>query len=276
MTNSKELFKELLNKIELADREEAVATLYHLLDAKCGITRADIMAGKIAKEEFSFFEKDILRINQHEPIQYITQTAWFRNRKFKVTDAVLIPRPETEELVALVVREQKSKPVILDVGTGSGCIAISLALEIEDAKVMAIDVSEEALLVAEENARLLHASVKIVQADFLNDTTLPSELDLLVSNPPYVMQKEKETMHQNVLNFEPHVALFVPDQDPLLFYRALAEKGRKILKEEGKVLAEINPLLATETKSLFESLDYRNVMLIKDLEGKDRFVIATR
>lgn len=276
MTNSKELFKELLNKIKLTDREEAAAILYHLLDAKCGVSRAEILIGKTLKENLSFFENDIQRINQHEPIQYITQTAWFRNRKFKVTDAVLIPRPETEALVDLIVDEKKDKPSILDVGTGSGCIAISLALEVPNAKVVALDVSQEALLIAKENAKLLQANVQFIQADFLSEALTLPEIDFLVSNPPYVMQKEKESMHPNVLNFEPHQALFVEDHDPLIFYKALAEKGQKALKKEGKVFAEINPLLASETKLVFETFGYRDTTLIRDLEGKDRFVVATK
>lgn len=193
-----------------------------------------------------------------------------------MTDAVLIPRPETEALVDLIVDEKKDKPSILDVGTGSGCIAISLALEVPNAKVVALDVSQEALLIAKENAKLLQANVLFIQADFLSEASTLSEIDFLVSNPPYVMQKEKESMHPNVLNFEPHQALFVEDHDPLIFYKALAEKGQKALKKEGKVFAEINPLLASETKLVFETFGYRDTTLIRDLEGKDRFVVATK
>jgi release factor glutamine methyltransferase len=137
-------------------------------------------------------------------------------------------------------------------------------------------VSEQALAVAKENTLLLKAQVKFTQADFLKDDLKIPELDFLVSNPPYVMNAEKQEMNSNVLNHEPHLALFVPDSNPLLFYKALAEKGKSLLKQNGKVIAEINPLLAKETKQLFEQINYKNVNLIKDLEGKDRIVIATR
>jgi release factor glutamine methyltransferase len=276
MTNSKELFQEVVNKITMEDRSEAVVIAYHLLEEKLGITRNDILLGKATLASIEKLSDEINRINSHEPIQYITGTAWFRNRRFKVNPSVLIPRPETELLVDEVINHKVKPTTILDVGTGSGCIAISLALEIPDSNIFAIDVSEQALAVAKENTLLLKAQVKFTQADFLKDDLKIPELDFLVSNPPYVMNAEKQEMNSNVLNHEPHLALFVPDSNPLLFYKALAEKGKSLLKQNGKVIAEINPLLAKETKQLFEQINYKNVNLIKDLEGKDRIVIATR
>ncbi len=276
MANSKELFQEVVNKISLEDRSEAAAIAYHVLEEKLGITRNDILLGKPTATSIDKLSNEIQRINSHEPIQYITGTAWFRNRKFKVNPSVLIPRPETELLVQEVINQKVKSPTILDIGTGSGCIAVSLALEIPDSKVFAVDVSEQALAVAKENAQLLKANVEFVQADFLKGDLKMPDLDFLVSNPPYVMENEKQDMNSNVLNYEPHLALFVPDSNPLLFYKALAERGRHLLKQNGKIMAEINPLLAKETKELFEQNDYQEVKLIKDLEGKNRMVTAIR
>lgn len=275
MTNSKKLFQEVANKIKIVDRSEATAIVYFLFEEKLGLSRNDILMGRVTSASVDDLLNEIQRINSNEPVQYITGKAWFRNRKFKVNSSVLIPRPETELLVQEVLNHKIKSPTILDVGTGSGCIAISLALEIPDSKVVALDVSEQTLAVAKYNSEVLKAKVEFVQVDFLNDDLKISNLDFLVSNPPYVMQKEKQDMHSNVLSFEPSLALFVPDSNPLLFYKALAERGKHLLKQNGKVIAEINPLLATETKNIFEQNNYRNVSLIKDIEGKERFVTAT-
>lgn len=250
--------------------------VYYLLEEKCRLTRNDILLNKRTSTSVDDLVNEIHRINTHEPIQQITGTAWFRNRRFKVNSSVLIPRPETELLVQEVINQNSKAPTILDVGTGSGCIAISLALEIPDSKVIALDVSEQALAVAKENALTHNVSVQFILSDFLNDDLKLSNLDFLVSNPPYVMNKEKQQMDSNVLNFEPSLALFVPDSNPLLFYKALAERGKQLLSINGKVIAEINPLLAKETKELFEQSGYKNSKLIRDLEGKDRLVVTTR
>lgn len=275
MTNSKELFHDLLNKITLPNREEAQAILYYLLENKLGLTRTEVLAGKSVEVEPTQLNIFLSRINAHEPIQYITGVAWFRNRKFEVNSSVLIPRPETEILVQTVVDEKISQPEILDVGTGSGCIAISLALEISNARIWAIDISEAALKTAEENAQQLNASVNFVKSDFLSGEMDLENLDFIVSNPPYVQESEKKSMEQNVLEYEPHLALFVSDNDPLIFYRTLARRGKNLLKASGMVMAEINPLLAKETHQLFCEAGYRYVQLLHDLEGKYRIIKAT-
>ncbi len=275
MTNSKELFQEAVNKITIEDRSEAAAITYFLLEEKLQINQNDILLGKQVSGSINDLLDEIQRINAHEPIQYITGTAWFRNRKFKVNSSVLIPRPETELLVQEVINQKIIPPSILDVGTGSGCIAISLALEIPGSKVFAMDVSAQALAIAKENANLLVASVEFIKGDFLNENLTISNLDFLVSNPPYVMDKEKEQMNSNVLNYEPHLALFVPDSNPLLFYEALAKQGKQLLKPKGKVMAEINPLVAKEIREHFEENGFSAVKLLKDLEGKDRIMVAT-
>lgn len=276
MTNSKELFQELLNKINLPDREEAAAILYYLLEAKSGLTRSDILINKVVEVASNQFEDEISRINTHEPIQYIAGYSWFRNQKFTVNPSVLIPRPETELLVQEIIDQQKSKPAILDVGTGSGCIAISLALEIPGSKITALDNSERAIAIAKENARTLGAKVDFLQADFLKNEISLSGLDFLVSNPPYIREGEMESMEANVLNFEPHLALFVSNENPLIFYEALAIQGKKLLKPRGKILAEINSWLGKETLELFQQHGYQDVKLILDLEGKNRIVVASR
>lgn len=276
MTNSKELFQEVVNKITIEDKSEATSIAYFLLEEKFGLNRNDILTERVSSASIDNLLNEIQRINSNEPIQYITGSAWFRNRKFKVNSSVLIPRPETELLVQEVINQKVRSPNILDVGTGSGCIAISLALEISNSKIIALDVSEQALAVAKENALMQNAPVEFIRADFLNDDLKISGVDFLVSNPPYVMEKEKQQMQSNVLNFEPHLALFVSDSNPLLFYKALAKKSKHLLKQNGKVIAEINPLLAKETKELFEQNDYQDVILVKDIEGKNRIVVATK
>jgi len=275
MTKSKQLFHELVSKIALSDRAEAEAIVYYLLEARFGITRKDVWNDTAMEMDRVLIESDIQRINEHEPVQYVTGIAWFCGNRFDVNASVLIPRPETEQLVDEVKQVLKPNAKILDVGTGSGCIAISLALALPSANVFALDVSTNALKTAQKNATQLNAIVTWLQADFLNDELTLTDFDCIVSNPPYIRELEKSLMEPNVLRFEPHLALFVSDSNPLVFYQALAEKGKTILKEKGKILAEINAQLFTEVKSLFEKEGYKSVHLIKDLEGKNRFLSAT-
>lgn len=275
MANSKELFQELLGKITLTDRSEATAILYYLLETKLNLTQQEILTGKTTQASVDQFSEEIFRINANEPIQYITGVAWFRNKKFFVDKSVLIPRPETELLVQCVIDEKRKNPVILDVGTGSGCIAICLGLEIPGSRIAALDISEDSLKTARRNATTLEASVSFIQSDFLKEEIKIDKLDYLVSNPPYVRQSEKKTMEPNVLDYEPHQALFVPNENPLLFYKELARQGKNLLKSGGKIFTEINSNLGAESKLLFEQEDYKNVKLIKDLEGKERIVSAT-
>lgn len=279
MTNSKELFQELVNKITgTPDREEAYAIVFHLLEQRVGITRQDVMMQRPVAVELSSFEEDITRINRYEPVQYVTEAAWFRNRLFVVRPGVLIPRPETELLVEEILKEinGSTHDAIVDVGTGSGCIALSLSLELPHATVVGIDISDVALKIAGENAKKLKASVTFQKADILQKTFPFRDLDFLVSNPPYIRESEKQAMEKNVLEYEPALALFVPDNDPLKFYRALAEKGMQSLKPGGKLMAEINAALGMEVVDLLKSYDYRSIELINDLDGKNRIIKAKR
>jgi release factor glutamine methyltransferase len=275
MTKSKLLFHELLNRIVLSDRPEAEAIVYYLLEARFGITRQDVWNDSEVEVDHGWIESAIQRINEQEPVQYVTGVAWFCGHRFQVNASVLIPRPETEQLVEEVKRHVPPNAKVLDVGTGSGCIAISLALAMPDAQVFALDVSADALKVAQQNAAELNAIVTWLQADFLRDVLPLKNFDCIVSNPPYIRELEKSSMEPNVLRFEPHLALFVSDSNPLIFYQTLAEKGKVILKMEGKILAEINAQLSSEVKLLFEKEGYQSVQLIKDMEGKNRFVSAT-
>ncbi|MBO7477770.1 MAG: peptide chain release factor N(5)-glutamine methyltransferase, partial [Salinivirgaceae bacterium] len=212
-----------------------------------------------------------------EPLQYVIGTEWFMNMPFSVCRDVLIPRPETEELVRLIVgRCKRPSPRIVDVGTGSGCIAVSLAKLIDGAQVTAVDVSASAIEVARRNAEQNGAQVEFVCTDILADNQLfvPSSLDIVVSNPPYVTETDKSQMSRNVLDFEPHLALFVPDSDPLLFYRRIAELAQQWLKSGGMLFFEINERFGPETVQLLENMRFDNVELHRDFYEKNRMVSA--
>ena len=219
----------------------------------------------------------VARLQRYEPIQYIQRRARFLGRDFEVEPGVLVPRPETEELVELIVRETPPGKHILDVGTGSGCIAISLAKELENARVEAWDVSEPALEVARRNSLRLQAQVAFARHDVLRHEPRPEEhFDLIVSNPPYVTEAEKADMQRNVLDWEPALALFVPDDDPLRFYRAIGRLGRQMLLPGGRLYFEINRAFGQATRQMLEAIGYAHVRLQKDLSGNDRFIIAEK
>ena len=215
-------------------------------------------------------EDTIGRLLRFEPIQYIQGKARFLGRDFRVEPGVLIPRPETEELVEKILKETTAGARILDIGTGSGCIAVTLALEVPDAQVQAWDISETALQVAKENAKAWQASVDFILRDVL--TWEPKEQatwDVIVSNPPYVTEAERAGMEPNVLLHEPESALFVPDEDPLRFYRRIGQLGRQLYFETNRAYGQ-------ETEALLRRQGYTNARTDKDLSGNDRFVIATQ
>lgn len=222
--------------------------------------------------------EDILqRLSRFEPLQYIEGRTLFLGREFWVAPGVLIPRPETEELVELMLKEIPADARILDVGTGSGCIAISLAKELPNALVTAWDVSPEALSVARANARKLQADVRFVECDVLACQVDEVGLyDVIVSNPPYVTEAEKADMEPNVLQWEPSLALFVPDDDPLRFYRRIAVLGRDMLADGGRLYFEINRAYGREMVEMLRTMGYVRVRVKKDLSQNDRFVIAEK
>ena len=243
-----------------------------------GLDALDIYMGKdiiLSECKQRELENIIFRLQKNEPIQYIRGFAEFCGRKFKVAPGVLIPRPETAELVELIVKENPGARHLLDIGTGSGCIAISLDKKLPDAEVEAWDISEEALAIARKNNDALEARVRFLQRDVLADDweKIPS-FDVIVSNPPYVTLGEKAGMRPNVLKHEPHRALFVGDDDPLLFYRVIAERGRSLLAPGGALWFEINERFGDEVTALLGSLGYADVKLTADLFGKPRITEA--
>lgn len=224
--------------------------------------------------KFNFAVKDLKR---HKPLQYILGYADFYGMKFKVDENVLIPRPETEELVQLIINDnQLPNPTILDIGTGSGCIPIALKKNIPGASVNAVDISAPALELAKNNAALNQVDVNFILGDILEYQSLiknhSSLIDIVVSNPPYISILEKEKMDPNVVSYEPHLALFVDDKDPLIFYRNIASFALKMLKPGGKIYFEINQSLPFETKDLIENKGFKNVELIKDLSNNYRIL----
>ena len=276
MTNSKELFNELVNQVRLDEtRDEICSIIYLLLEDKFGLTKVEVMTGKeIEPVKLDYFKDIIQRINRHEPIQYVLGKAEFYGRGFAVDGSVLIPRPETELLIRAVLKEKKFSPTILDIGTGSGCIAITLAVEIPSSEVYAIDISEEALTVAQQNAENLKAKVNFSKFDILANEKLEHRFDIIVSNPPYIAESEKKEMNSNVLDFEPPLALFVTDKDPLVFYKAIARRGKSLLKPGGKIFVEINERFGNELKQHFRNEGYSNVFIEKDINNKDRILMA--
>ncbi len=245
-----------------------------------GQTTVDYYLGKdiiLSPKEMQNLDSILARLHNFEPIQYIQGTARFLERSYHVAPGVLIPRPETEELVETMVGKIPSDARILDIGTGSGCIAISLSKAFPNAEVTAWDVSEDALCIARRNNDDLQASVRFVQQDVL--TYVPDcgeRYDVIVSNPPYVTESEKQAMERNVLDWEPFSALFVPDNDPLLFYRQIAKLGKTMLVSGGSLYFEINRAYGEATKVMLCEEGYTNLQLLKDISGNDRIVIAER
>lgn len=245
-----------------------------------GQSNIDYYLGKdmiLSPNDEKELESILSRLCNFEPIQYVQGTARFLGRTFRVAPGVLIPRPETEELVEGMLKEVASDSRILDMCTGSGCIAVTLSKELPEAEVTAWDISGEALAIAGDNNRLLQTSVQFVQCDVL--TYQPAEeecFDVIVSNPPYVTEAEKRDMEPNVLEWEPSLALFVPDSDPLRFYRRIGELGQKMLKAGGKLYFEINRAFGEAVVSMLCKQGYANVRIRKDISGNDRYVIAER
>ena len=252
-----------------------------VLEHITGKKRTDRIMNKekpLNPEQASQLTQYLDRLLQHEPVQYVLSEAWFCGLKFYVDKNVLIPRPETEELVEWIISDCKF-PIdtlsILDVGSGSGCIPIALKKRLGKADVWSCDISPEALRVANQNATTLGINVKFIELDFLNEPKrekLPS-FDIIVSNPPYIPVKDKDTMRLNVLNHEPATALFVPDNDALIFYKATADFGKKHLTGNGVIYMEINESLGEETVIVFQSNGYKTVIK-KDMQVKERMIKA--
>ena len=298
-------YEELWHRLtHIYDAGEAKAIVRWVLDVRFDMSWTDILCGKVTElsaHDQTELEKIMQRLEKGEPVQYIIGVADFFGRQFHVAPGVLIPRPETEELCRWILASDKhgltrtvreishqSDANILDIGTGSGCIAITLALELPDAQVTAWDISDDAIRIAAGNAKSLGANVTFKHRDVLDSSlfTLDSSLftlhsslpkwDLIVSNPPYICEKEKSAMECNVLEHEPHLALFVPDDDPLLFYRAIAQYAVVALKPQGSLFFEINPLYADDLNQMLRMMSYHDISIRQDQFGKPRFLKATK
>lgn len=270
----------------LYDRNEIDSFFYIMSDAYLNMNRLAMSLQPdfiISKDEESLFYEGLSKLKLEQPIQYILGNTEFFGLKFKVNEHTLIPRPETEELVELVLSEVKNSPLeitnlkILDIGTGSGCIAITIAKNIPNAKVVALDTSHNALSVAKENAEVNVTNIVFVESDILNRAAWEStfenqKFDIIISNPPYVRQLEKADMKNNVLKNEPHLALFVDDHDPLVFYDAITDFASTYLKPAGQLFFEINQYLGKDMVSLLKNHGFQQVELKKDLNGNDRMV----
>ncbi len=261
---------------------EAKAQARMLLEDKFGLSLADILCGgvgQLSADDTMWLERAVARIEQMEPIQYVLGEAWFCGRSFIVDESVLIPRPETEWLVErageVVSAMDVSSPRILDIGTGSGCIAVSLKKALPDAYVEAWDISEAALAIAKKNAKTLGADVAFRLRDALAakdiDDPIQCKWDIIVSNPPYICDSERKDMEANVLEHEPATALFVPDADPLLFYKAIADYGKETLSQNGHLLFECNTRYAQATAEMMQEVGYEETEVADDCFGKPRF-----
>lgn len=273
MPTFSELITAWSSQLTLYPRQEAIELINWLLEHHLGMRRVDIMKFVEERDFSETLKLDFERLKSGEPIQYILGKGPFYGRNFTVSSATLIPRNETEELVHLIIKENQNPGLrILDIGTGTGCIPITLALEMNNPKVFGIDIAEDALDIAVSNAKNLRADVSFSTCDILKSIPQTQDLDILVSNPPYIPIEEKGLMHSNVLDFEPDLALFVTDEDPLVFYRTIAEKGKSLLTQSGKIYFEINERFGSDVSKVLEGFGYKNVRVIKDLNGKDRII----
>ena len=271
-------YEELCQRLSrIYDAGEAKALVRWVLDVRFGLSMADIYCGKVTQlsaNDQAELEKIMQRLEKAEPVQYVLGVADFCDRQFFVAPGVLIPRPETAELCRFI--EKDGGGDILDIGTGSGCIAITLALDVDNSQVTAWDISEDALGIARHNAQTLGAKVKFEKRDALALEVESDRWDVIVSNPPYICRKEADEMDENVLKYEPVTALFVPDDDPLLFYRHIMDYAVSALKQGGRLYYEINPIYADSIVDSLLALDFVDVAKFDDQYGKTRFIKATK
>ena len=264
----------------LYPKSEINSFYFILLEHYGNYTTAEVLANvstQLTDNITKAIQQAITELQTAKPIQYILGETEFFSNRFFVDENVLIPRPETEELVDWVLQTYPDKThllQILDVGTGSGCIAISLAKALPEAQVTAIDVSPKAIAVAQRNAERNGIKVQFLQRDILQTETLPEKYDIIISNPPYVRELEKNEMHSNVLNYEPHLALFVPDDRPLLFYEQIAILAQQYLKPKGRLFFEINQYLAAEMQVMLAQKNFTEITLRQDLSGNNRMLCA--
>ena len=274
--------RETLNKIA-----EAISELYGEVEARqiaemvvteCGgISRNQLLVEPNKELIINDIERIVEELRQWRPVQYVTGRAEFDGLEFEVAEGVLIPRPETEELVEWIASECSADANILDVGTGSGCIAISLRRRLRNSHVWALDISDAALEIARRNGSNLAPEVEFIKGDALADFSqlVAEKLDVVVSNPPYIPRSDEAQMRRNVTDYEPDTALFVEDSDPLIFYRSIARTARRMLKPGGRLYYEIYELYATQMRTMLEAEGYSDIVVREDFRGKQRMVCAT-
>lgn len=284
--NISELKSSFLNSLEGLYPSEEIQSFFNILSGKLlDLTRIEIALNpkiQVSKEDLERFQDAILRLKKHEPVQYIIGETEFYGLHFNVNKYTLIPRPETEELVEWIISEidfSTERLRILDIGTGSGCIAISLAKNLPNAEVHALDISSEALKIATQNAELNEVKVEFFQTDVLKVKYLPTDVhlpperyDVIVSNPPYVRELERDQMQANVLEYEPETALFVKDEDPLLFYKAISHLSKDSLNPNGQLFFEINEQFGNELKIFLKEEGFQKIEVKKDIYVKDRMM----
>ena len=279
----KELYRNFLLQLQkIYSLSEATNIADWVFEKTVSLKRTDILRYPdkiITPVANDLLQKALKELLTHKPVQYVLGEAWFYHMKFKVNEQVLIPRPETEELAEQLIKDRKSRltdPAILDIGTGSGCIPIAIKKHLPAAIITSIDISGEAIALAKENALLHNAHVNFTELDFLDESrwnNLPM-CDIIISNPPYIPLNEKEKLDRNVTAFEPHLALFVPENAPLIFYEKIADFGKIKLLPNGKIYLETHEDLAKDVAALFRK-DYQTVMVKKDIYGKERMVLVT-
>lgn len=281
--STKQLYEFVLNRLEVYDERERRQITEIILEYFLDVSRTQILIDSPIippSEELKYELKRVTKqVNALVPIQYILGETKFYGFDFFVSPDVLIPRPETEELVDIIQKEFKpsDSPKIIDIGTGSGCIAITLAHLIPNAEITAIDVSEKAIEIAKDNIVENEVEVTLYCGDILtNELPQKNYYDVIVSNPPYITEKEKSLMDENVLAHEPHLALFVPDATPLLFYERIADLSLESLNATGKLYFEINENYGQETKKMLEDKGFKSVEIVQDLQDKDRMIVACR
>ncbi|TNE53021.1 MAG: peptide chain release factor N(5)-glutamine methyltransferase [Bacteroidetes bacterium] len=278
-----ELFPAFQKELGESFNEREIRLMIRLaLEKRLGLERGQLLflnECRLSESDINFFENLLGRLQKGEPYQYILGEAHFYGLTLSSDQRALIPRPETEELVAWILEEQKEgKHTLIDWGTGSGCIALAIKAERPEWKVYAADLSEESLELAAHNGSKLDLDIQVLKADILNpdQTEVASSCDIWVSNPPYIPLKDREHMNSNVLDYEPSMALFVPDEDPLKYYRNLAEGAVKMLPDTGKIYLEVHEEYGAEVEQLFLSLKFREVSLRQDLQGKNRMLRAVK
>ena len=276
MATRREIFKSICRSAERCYPEEEARQIAEMILERYGVTRNALIVDPNVELDIPDLERIVDELEAWRPVQYIIGRGEFMDMSLEVAEGVLIPRPETEELIYWIKREEQQSIDILDVGTGSGCIAIALAREIHGSRVWAMDISTQALDIARRNAATYAPQVHLVEGDALTDFSqlFDTQFDVVVSNPPYIPASDMALMRPNVVDYEPHTALFVADDDPLIFYRSIARTARKMLRARGRLYFEIYEMLSLEMQQMLRDEGYDDIVVREDFRGKQRMVCA--